>query len=157
VCSRHVKRYLQGLKCSHYTTDWTISALEERSNLEKHVKWNRFHQCPWKTNDHHYAKEQIKPHPESAPEAITWVEINSSRVMIHVHTGIMITWHKLAIYKEHWIFPPQTIDYSWHRERGKKRKITAFQEAFLNGIIRNTASNGHWSRKYFKPHMSPYT
>jgi hypothetical protein len=33
-----------------------------------------------------------KTNPESVPEAITWVEVNSSKVKMHVHTCIMIAW-----------------------------------------------------------------
>jgi hypothetical protein len=33
-----------------------------------------------------------KTNPESVPEAITWVEVNSSKVTMHVHTCIAIAW-----------------------------------------------------------------
>jgi hypothetical protein len=59
--SRHVECYLQRLKSFCYPTEWTLSALEKGSNLEKHVKWHGFHQCPWrKTYYHHYAKERVR-------------------------------------------------------------------------------------------------
>jgi hypothetical protein len=111
--SRHVECYLQRRKSLRYPIEWTLSALEKGSNLEKLMKWHPFHQSPWKEDIlPPLCQGMSKTNPESVPEAITWIEINSSRVTTHGYTCITIAWHTLAILKEYWIFPPQTIDYS---------------------------------------------
>jgi hypothetical protein len=46
--SKRVEYYLQRLKSWREPTQGTLSALKNGQNLEKHVRWDRFHQCPWK-------------------------------------------------------------------------------------------------------------
>jgi hypothetical protein len=48
---------------------------------------------------------------QSMPEAITGIEIISSKPVMHMDICIMIPRQTLGIFKECWIFPTATIDY----------------------------------------------
>jgi hypothetical protein len=81
-----------------------------RDIISNNVLWK-------KTHYHLYANGDGNPNsPESMPEAITRIEIISSKPMMHMDTCIRIPGHTLGIVNECWVFPPQTLCKSWSLE-----------------------------------------
>jgi hypothetical protein len=120
--------YIQCMwKVPCYPTVGTLSWLQKESNLEKHVNWHHFTNILGKKTYYHlYVNEEGNPNPPgSMPEAITGIEIISSKSVMDTIATVSQTWN-------YWL-PGSIADSS----------------------IWNRVANRHWYGKYFTTNFAP--